>query len=50
MKATIIDLCDDIVLRSAQTREELEWIIEQQEQDREAEPNVQRDEKASRQR
>ena len=45
-----IDLCDDIALRSAQTREELEWIIEQQEQNREAEPNVQRDEKADRQR
>ena len=39
-----------IALRSAQTREELEWIIEQQEQSREAEPNVQRDEKAGRQR
>ena len=35
-----IDLCDDIALRSAQTREELEWIIEQQEQERkENEPN-----------
>lgn len=45
-----IGLCDDIALRSAQTREELEWIIEQQEQSREAEPNVQRDEKAGRQR
>lgn len=45
-----IDLCDDIALRSAQTREELEWIIEQQEQSREAESDVQRDEKADRQR
>ena len=44
-----IGLYDDIALRSAQTREELEWIIEQQEQNREAEPNVQRDEKADRQ-
>ena len=35
-----IYLCDDIALRSAQTREELEWIIEQQEQERkENEPN-----------
>ena len=46
----MITICDDIALRSAQTREELEWIIEQQEQSREAKPNVQRDEKADRQR
>lgn len=39
-----------IALRSAQTREELEWIIEQQEQSREAESDMQRDEKADRQR
>ena len=30
-------LCDDIALRSAQTREELEWLIDQQENNREEE-------------
>jgi len=29
-----VSLCDDIVLRSARTREELEWIIDHQEQTR----------------
>ena len=28
-----VSLCDDIALRSAQTREELEWLLEQQERD-----------------
>ena len=30
-------LCDDIALRSARTREELEWLIDQQENERKEE-------------
>ena len=32
-----VSLCDDILTRSAQTREELEWLIEQQESEKKEE-------------